>query len=74
LGKQHGQGRFTNITGNSRIGVWVCGERVAWLAHDVTGIALTDPESLLEQYKEKLKLRNKTDNTEPAVTRLISDE
>jgi len=30
-GKQHGEARFTNTKGKSKLGLWANGDRVKWL-------------------------------------------
>ena len=51
-GKQHGQGRFTNTAGKSRIGVWLNGDRLKWLPNNTTEVANLDPEQIAILYKE----------------------
>jgi hypothetical protein len=46
-GQQHGQGKFTNQEGKSRIGIWKEGARIKWLPSTVKELDMQADNSIL---------------------------
>ena len=58
-GKQHGEARFTNSKGRSKLGLWENGERVKWLdakssIRDISSIGDHNFKKEIEPTHEKI--------------------